>query len=55
MKLAIQFRLGVLALASGLMGALMVAMTLNSQRAAAEAEMKLGRVDVESFRFADLF
>src|SRR5690242_3208800 len=55
MRLGIQFRLGALALASALMGALMVALTLSSQREAAEAEIKLGRVDIESFRIADLF
>src|SRR5215475_13204343 len=55
MRLGIRFRLGALAVASGLMGALMVAVTLSSQREAAEAEMKLGRVDLESFRIADVF
>jgi signal transduction histidine kinase len=55
MRLDIRFRLLALALALALMGALMVAATVSSQREAAELEMKLGRVDVESFRIADLF
>ena len=55
MKTGIRFRLTVLALGLGLMGALIVAVTLTSQYEAGETKARLGHVDLESFRIADLF
>jgi signal transduction histidine kinase len=55
MILGIRFRLTALALASVLTGALIVVVTLTSQRQAEEAKTRLGQVDLESFRIADGF
>src|SRR5437899_1522392 len=55
MKFGIRFRLMALALALVLMGALIAIVTVTSQHQAEEAKARLGQVDVESFRIADLF
>src|SRR5215475_5291466 len=55
MKFGITFRLTLLAIASVLMGALIVIVTLTSQRQSEEAKTRLGQVDLESFRIADRF
>lgn len=55
MRFGISYRLTALALALVLMGALIVVVTLNSQRQAEYAKSRLGQVDIESFRIADLF
>src|SRR5689334_19098822 len=55
MKFGITFRLTALALALVLMGALIAIVTITSQHQAEEAKGRLGQVDVESFRIADLF
>src|SRR6476661_8499926 len=54
-KFGITFRLTALAIALVLMGALIAVVTLSSQHQAEEAKARLGQVDVESFRIADLF
>ena len=48
MKLNIKFRLAALCVAVGLMGALIVFITLNSQREAADLQTRLANLDVES-------
>jgi signal transduction histidine kinase len=55
MKFGIGHRLTALAFALVLMGALIAVMTLTSQRQADDAKARLGQVDLESFRIADLF
>jgi len=55
MKFGIRYRLTALAFALVLMGALIAVVTLTSQRQAEEAKARLGQVDLESFRIADLF
>jgi len=55
MSWAFKIRLAVLILAVGLLGALIVAVTLTSQRQADEAREQLGQVDLESMRIADRF
>ncbi len=55
MRFGISHRLTALAVALVLMGALIAAVTLTSQRQAEGAKSRLGQVDVESFRIADLF
>lgn len=55
MKFGIRFRLTALALASVMMGALIVIVTLTSQRQSEEAKSRLGQMDLESFRIADRF
>src|SRR5215467_6746011 len=55
MKFGIRFRLTALAIASVLMGALIVVVTLTSQRQSEDAKTRLGQVDLESFRIADGF
>lgn len=55
MKFGIRFRLMALALALVLMGALIAIVIVTSQHQAEEAKARLGQVDVESFRIADLF
>jgi signal transduction histidine kinase len=55
MKFGIRFRLTALAVASVLMGALIVLVTLTSQRQSEEAKNRLGQMDLESFRIADRF
>jgi signal transduction histidine kinase len=55
MKFGIRHRLTALAFALVLMGALIAVVTLTSQRQAEEAKARLGQVDLESFRIADLF
>jgi len=55
MQFGIRFRLTALALASVLMGALIIVVTLTSQRQSEEAKTRLGQVDLESFRIADRF
>ena len=52
---AVRLRLVVLGLAVGLMGALIVVVTLDSQKRAEEARARLGQVDLESFKIADRF
>ncbi len=55
MNAAIKWRLAILGLAVGLMGALIVLVTLNSQRQGAEMRVKLNQVDAESFGIAEHF
>lgn len=55
MKFGIRFRLAGLALAAVLMGASIALVELSSQRQVEEAKARLGQVDTESFRIADLF
>lgn len=55
MNFAIKWRLAILGLAVGLMGALIVLVTLNSQRQGAEMRVKLNQVDAESFGIAEHF
>ena len=50
-----QLRLAALGLAVGLLGVLIVAVTLTSERQAVEARERLGQVDVESIRISDRF
>lgn len=52
---AIKLRLAILGLAVGLMGTLIVLVTLNSQRQGAELRAKLNQVDAESFGLAEHF
>jgi hypothetical protein len=55
MNLKIKFRLAVLGLAIGLMGALIVFITLNSQREVADLQTRLKNVDLESSGMANEF
>jgi signal transduction histidine kinase len=52
---AIKWRLALLGLAAALMGALIVLVTLNSQRQGADLRLKLNQVDAESFGLAEHF
>jgi signal transduction histidine kinase len=52
---AIKWRLAILGLAVGLMGALIVLLMLNFQRHGADLQSKLGQVDAESFSLAEHF
>ncbi len=52
---AVRLRLVALGLAVGLMGALIVLVTLNSERQAVDVRRRLGQVDIESFQIADRF
>lgn len=51
----IKWRLAILGLAVGLMGTLIVLVTLNSQRQGVEMRAKLNQVDAESFGLAEHF
>ena len=55
MKFGIKFRLVALALAVGLMGALVALATLSSQRQSADVRARLSQVDSEIFGIADHF
>ncbi|MGA2660407.1 MAG: ATP-binding protein [Verrucomicrobiota bacterium] len=55
MNPGVRLRLVALGLAVGLMGALIVLVTLSSQRRAEEVRTRLGQVDLESFQIADRF
>jgi signal transduction histidine kinase len=55
MNFKFKVRLAALGLAVGLLGALIVAVTLTSQKQAEEARARLGEVDMESMRIADRF
>jgi hypothetical protein len=55
MNFGIRFRLVALGLACGLMGLLIVAVTVNSQTQARELRVRLNQVDTESFGMADHF
>jgi signal transduction histidine kinase len=55
MNLKFKLRLAALGLAVGLLGALIVAVTLTSQQQAEESRERLGQVDFESIRIADRF
>ena len=55
MHFKFKLRLTALGLAVGLLGALIVAVTLTSQQQAEEARARLGQVDLESMRIADRF
>ena len=55
MDFKFKLRLAALGLAVGLLGALIVAVTLTSQQQAEEARAQLGQVDLESMRIADRF
>jgi signal transduction histidine kinase len=55
MKFGIRHRIAALALALVLMGALIAIITLTSQQQTEDAKTRLGQVDLESFRIADLF
>src|SRR3954469_751711 len=55
MRFGIRYRLTALAVALVLMGALIAIVTQTSQRQVADAKTRLGQVDLESFRIADLF
>src|ERR1035441_3464344 len=55
MHFKFKLRLVALGLAVGLLGALIVAVTLTSQQQAEEARARLGSVDLESMRIADRF
>jgi signal transduction histidine kinase len=55
MNLKFKLRLAALGLAVGLLGALIVAVTLTSQQQAEESRARLGQVDFESIRIADRF
>jgi len=55
MNFKFKLQLAVLGLAVGLLGALIVAVTLTSQQQAEEARARLGQVDLESMRIADRF
>jgi len=52
---AVRLRLVALGLAVGLMGALIVLVTMDSEKRAAEVRTRLGQVDLESFQIADRF
>jgi signal transduction histidine kinase len=53
MNFGIKFRLAALGLATALMGALIVLITLYSQRQGAELRTRLNQLDSESFKIAD--
>src|SRR5712691_2615954 len=55
MKAGIKWRLIALGVAVGLAGVLIAVIVLTLQQKAAVTRTKLGEVDVESFRIADLF
>jgi len=55
MNFKFKLQLAVLGLAVGLLGALIVAVTLTSQQQAEESRARLGQVDLESMRIADRF
>ena len=55
MNSRVGLRLAALGLAVGLMGALIVLVTLGAQKRAEEVGARLGRVDTESFQIADHF
>ncbi len=55
MNSVVKFRLIALGLAVGLMGALIVVLTLNSQRQARDLRTRLNHVDSESFGIAERF
>lgn len=55
MNLTVKLRLAALGVGLALMGALIVVVTLNSQRMAEEARAHLGQVDLESMRISDRF
>jgi signal transduction histidine kinase len=55
MNFKFKLRLAALGLAVGLLGALIVGVTLTSQQQAEEARARLGQVDMESVRIADRF
>jgi signal transduction histidine kinase len=55
MSLRFKLQLATLGLAVGLLGALIVAVTLTSQQQAEESRARLGQVDLESMRIADRF
>src|SRR5580692_1700714 len=55
MNRVIKLRLMALGFAVAVMGVLIVLVTLNSERQAAETSARLGEVDTESFRIADRF
>ena len=55
MKFGVTFRLAALGAAVGLMGVLIVLITLSSQREANELRARLSTVDSESFDLADHF
>ncbi len=55
MNTHVRLRLTSLALAAALMGALIVLVTLSSQRQAAEARKRLDQLESESFRIAERF
>src|ERR1035438_6387472 len=51
----IKLRLAALGLALGLLGALIVGVTLTSQQRGEETRARLGQVDMESMRISDRF
>src|SRR5579859_1922450 len=51
----IKLRLAALLMGLGLFGAMIVAVTLSSQRQANEVRARLNQVDIESFHIADHF
>ncbi len=55
MTFKFKLRLAALGLAVGLLGALIVAVTMTSQQQAEDARARLGQVDLESVRIADRF
>jgi signal transduction histidine kinase len=55
MKVNIKYRLAALAMAVGLMGALIAFITLNSQRETSELQMRLSDLNVETFGIANQF
>ena len=55
MTSGVRFRLAALGLAAAVMGALIVLVTLVSQRQGAEVHAKLDQVDAESFSMAEHF
>ncbi|HXP62484.1 MAG TPA: ATP-binding protein [Dongiaceae bacterium] len=55
MNLGVRLRLAALGFAVGLMGALIVLVTLSSQKRAEDVRTRLGQVDLESFQIADRF
>jgi signal transduction histidine kinase len=55
MKLDIKYRLAALGIAVGMMGALIVFITFNSQRQATSLQVRLNDLDVETFGIANQF
>lgn len=55
MNSGVRLRLAALGLAVGLMGALIVLVTLSSEKRAEDVRARLGQVDLESFQIADRF